>query len=262
MFLFAITTLLSLVLLVGIHIANVSLWIGAALVVSMHLMTLYGLLYPASSLFCSTVSKCTGATEKVVALTFDDGPCPPITKDVLAILKDRGVRASFFCIGRYVRRHPQVTRTIVEAGHEIGNHSYLHPRHIYLWSKRALTKDTALAQRVLKRATRQRPTLYRPPIGFRNFFMSGITRREHLRVINFSVRSLDTGRSKPDAIVARVLRRIKPGCIILFHDGCDKNAKPDRRATLEALPILIDILKGTGYRFVTVSDLLKNSQSA
>jgi len=235
---------------------GVSWWWGLAFAVTAHLILMLGLLHPSPSFICRTMTCGPGGEVKSTALTFDDGPDPQVTPRVLRILQEKRVRATFFCIGRHARLYPQLVRAIVEAGHEIGNHSYSHPRHIYAWSARALLADTRLAQRAIRRACDREPIWYRPPIGFRNLLMSRVLKTCGLSLVNFTFRTFDTRATSAEKIVRRVLSRTVPGAIIVLHDGTDRQTQPDRSALLAALPVLIDRLREQGYQFCLVSDLL------
>lgn len=197
-----------------------------------------------------------------MALTFDDGPCESITAEVLRILREHDIHATFFVIGRHARRHPGLLRDINNAGHEIGNHSFAHPRHIYAWSTRAVLRDARLTQRIIHRTVGAAPRLYRPPVGFRSPAVATAIHRLGLTLVNFSVRANDTIRNSAANVTRNLLRGARPGAILLCHDGSDIHSRPDRRALLVALPIVIMRLRARGYRFVTVSDLIGRPRNA
>ena len=251
-----ITVAFWIAIILSYLVCDVPLWIGLAGGGLLHLPFTLGIFHPAPSWICPTITRGRRTKGKLIALTFDDGPSPTVTPKVLRILKERSVAATFFVIGQRVRRYPEIARAVVAAGHEIANHSFLHPRHVYLWGGRALRRDTMLAQRVLKRVVGRTPVLYRPPVAFRSLEMRSVMRAAGLRVVNFSARAFDTQDVSPEAIVSRITRAAAPGAIILLHDGSDRTPQPNRQALLAALPAVIDRLAANGYRFVTVSDLL------
>ncbi len=250
---------IALCALFGSHALGLSLWPGIAIGTALHVFLALGIFHPAPSWVCPTITRMRNVTARVVALTFDDGPSPSITPAVLKILADRRVPATFFCIGRAARRHGDIVRAVAEAGHELGNHSYFHPRHIYAWTRRALSREIDVTQRVMVRAAGVSPVVYRPPVGFRSLAMARVLREKGLLLVNFSARAYDTRGGTPGAIVRRISRSIAPGAIILLHDGDDRHEHPDRSAMLEALPDLLDAIIAAGYRFVTVSDLIAES---
>jgi peptidoglycan/xylan/chitin deacetylase (PgdA/CDA1 family) len=254
-----VTTLASM--LVG-QLSGVGAWWGIPVIVPVHLLLMYGLYNHAPSWFCNTTSRAAVHNERRIALTFDDGPHPDVTPKILAILADKRVTATFFLIGRNVRRYPEIARAVALAGHEIGNHSYLHPWHIVGWPRSAVARDTRLAQRTIERAANVAPIWYRPPIGFRNIYMRRVLRGLNLRLVNFTFRSFDTVARRPQFIVDRVLSRNKPGAIVLLHDGADRDSVSDRAALAAALPVLIDRLRTDGYEFQTLTDLLRPHSEA
>lgn len=249
-----VTTLASMLVC---HLCGVGAWWGIPIIVPVHLLLMYGLYTPAPSWFCNTTSRAAVHNERRIALTFDDGPHPGGTPKILAILAEKQVTATFFLIGRNVRRYPEIARAVAQAGHEIGNHSYLHPWHIVGWSRSAVARDTRLAQRAIERAASITPIWYRPPIGFRNIYLRRVLRALNLHLVNFTFRSFDTVVRRPQYIVDRVLSRNKPGAVILLHDGADRDAISDRAALVAALPVIIDRLRSDGYEFQKLTDLLR-----
>lgn len=240
----------------GCLLGEVSAWFVLPIAVALHVPLVIGVFHTTGSLVCPTITRGRSDRHKLVALTFDDGPSPHNTPAVLDLLAQRKVLATFFVTGKAVRRCPALTRAIASAGHELGNHSYLHPRHVYLWSRSTLRRDVSAGQRAIEKAAGVSPTLYRPPVGFRSIAMARVMRELGLRLVNFSARAYDTRPIDAPTIVRRIRRGIRPGAIILLHDGADRDMAPDRRALLEALPLLIDGLQRDGYRFVPVSELI------
>jgi peptidoglycan/xylan/chitin deacetylase (PgdA/CDA1 family) len=183
-----------------------------------------------------------------VALTFDDGPSTEVTPRVLAILRAAQVPATFFCIGRLVEEHPDLARRIVSEGHVIGNHTYAHPALFCFLTPGRLRREVRQAQVAIADATGQRPTLFRSPVGLRHGWLSLVLTRESLSLVLWQLRTLDTRATTPDALLARVLDRVRPGGIVLLHDRPGLGAE----AMLEALPEIITQLKARGYEFVSV----------
>ena len=234
---------------------GISLWWGLPAGIVLTVPFVVGCLHPVPSWVCPTITHGAG-TRRAIALTFDDGPSPSVTPEVLRLLAERRVPATFFCIGRAARRFPRLARRIAQAGHELGNHGYLHSRHVYLWSARAIQRDARAAQRAIRRASGCAAPLYRPAVGFRSPAMARAMRELGVRLVNFDVRAFDTRASDPDRLVKRIVARVRAGSIIVLHDGDDRDERPDRRVMLAALPKLIAGLKAGGFEFLTVSDLL------
>ena len=191
---------------------------------------------------------------KVVALTFDDGPNEPYTSQLADFLGDRGVRATFFQVGRAVLRHPEVTRRLIRDGHVVGNHGYSHEFTNYLGA-RTLAADVAAGQAALA-SVGVRPALYRPPWLLRVPTLRPVLREHGLRAISGEFcHALEVAQPKPEAIARRALAKARPGAIIIFHDGYDGHPG-DRASTVAAARIVIDRLLADGYAFATVDELL------
>lgn len=195
------------------------------------------------------------ASGKRVALTFDDGPAPPFTEQILDILRAQKVPATFFVCGENVERFPEVLRRIEAEGHTIGNHTFSHPLP-YFRSKASFASEIDRAQAAIEKVTGRRPTIFRPPYGARWLGMYPVLRERGLRLVNWS----DTGYDWLDRsdIVRETLKRLRPGSIILLHDG--RNALPpgkaDRSRTVSALPAIIDGAREAGFDFVPLTEFL------
>ncbi|HEV7844242.1 MAG TPA: polysaccharide deacetylase family protein [Pyrinomonadaceae bacterium] len=188
-----------------------------------------------------------------VALTFDDGPSDD-TEHILDILAEQNTRGTFFMIGRNVERLPRTARRVAACGHEIGNHSYSHP--IYLYRRRSEThRQLERAQRVITETIGVSPKLARPPCGVRTPAYFAAAQRLSLRTIQWEVAGFDWKRRSAERIALDVLRRSRPGSIILLHDG-DSEGKEDRRRTVAALPLIIEGLRERGLHIVPLSQLL------
>jgi peptidoglycan/xylan/chitin deacetylase (PgdA/CDA1 family) len=194
--------------------------------------------------------------EKVVALTFDDGPEEPYTSEVLDILKREHVRATFFVIGANVRRYPESTARIVQEGHAIGNHSDTHPLALALEPEPKIRAEVDRAEREIHLASGIYPSLFRPPQGIRSPWLMKVTERDSLATVTWDDAARDWERRSADDLVARAVQETTPGAIILLHDGLNLDHQADRTATVEALPRIIEQLRAKGYRFVTVPELL------
>ncbi|MDM7325521.1 MAG: polysaccharide deacetylase family protein [Thermosynechococcus sp. Uc] len=188
--------------------------------------------------------------EKVVALTFDDGPWGSSTRQVLQILKEEDVKATFFVLGKHALMYPDVIVDIVKAGHAVGNHSWSHPYKAVAAevAKQEIENTSALIAKQSQAQTR----LFRPPGGNLTTGLVDYAKSKNYAIIMWSVDTHDTRPNTTAAdIVERTLREVKAGSIILLHDGGG-----DRTTTRKALPTLIRRLRQKGYRFVTVPELL------
>ncbi|MGH9782711.1 MAG: polysaccharide deacetylase family protein [Terriglobia bacterium] len=151
-----------------------------------------------------------------IALTFDDGP-GEATPVVLDMLKQADIRATFFLCGQNVERYPEIARRIAQEGHEIGNHTYTHPRLLGRTPGK-IAYEIERAQNIIAHHTGRRPALFRPPFGLRWFGLFRILERNSLASVMWSVNSFDW-KLPVEQIVERVLNGIGPGAIVLFHDG-------------------------------------------
>lgn len=191
-----------------------------------------------------------------VALTFDDGPNEPYTSQVLDILGAESVKATFFLIGQNAMEFPDTVRREVAEGMEIGNHSYNHPILVKEKGATILWQITR-TQEVLQGISGLEPKWFRPPHGFRDPRLFPKTRRCDLAVVEWSNMPKDWTRPGVDVIVKRTLDKLKPGDIILLHDGDGVYIGGDRSQTVEALPRIIQGIRAKGLRPVTLSELAR-----
>jgi peptidoglycan/xylan/chitin deacetylase (PgdA/CDA1 family) len=190
------------------------------------------------------------SNEKVVALTFDDGPDPRFTPRVLAILKKYNVHATFFVVGENAERYPELLKKELAEGHTLGNHTYTHPTMTSVSPAQAhleLSKCNA----VIEHITGISPRLFRPPKGFYNVKIMQMLAEMGYQPVMWSLAIEHHEVPTPPMMVDRVLQKVQPGMIILGHDG-----RLNRENTVRALPGIISGLKARGYRFMTVDEML------
>lgn len=188
-----------------------------------------------------------------IALTFDDGPTPG-TLRILEILREYGVRATFFQIGEQAASRPDLARAVHAEGHEIGNHSHTH-RMLALKSPSAISDEFERAQEAIGAATGQTPAYLRAPFGVRWFGFRNAQERLNLTGVMWTVIGRDW-KLPGDAISKRVLSRAKEGDIICLHDGRGTLKDPDISATVDAVRQLVPNLLEKGYHFETVTQLI------
>jgi peptidoglycan/xylan/chitin deacetylase (PgdA/CDA1 family) len=194
--------------------------------------------------------------DKQVALTFDDGPDPVFTPQVLDMLKEKGVKAAFFCVGERVRAHPELTRRIHEEGHVLGNHSDSHAMWINFGLHARLRREISDANAAIQQAAGVRPRLYRAPHGFKNPALGDVLRGEGMLSIGWQARGFDAVVNDAARIAQRIVDKAAPGGVILLHDGAGLQGTEDRQATLEALPVVIDGLRARGLEIKRLDELL------
>jgi peptidoglycan-N-acetylglucosamine deacetylase len=199
--------------------------------------------------------------QKLVALTFDDGPSPVWTPRILDALKQAGVKATFFLLGEHVEKYPQIARRIAQEGHEIGNHTYDH--HVLIYYKLdEVDKEIGAAERAIKEATGVTTKYFRPPKAWLTNQEKRRVKELGYKVILWSLNSKDWVTFHDKQITGYILRNIRPGDIILFHDsgGVFTTEGGSRKQTEKTILRLAEKLKERGYRFVTISELLSNVQ--
>lgn len=195
--------------------------------------------------------------EKVIALTFDDGPSPEDTPDILKLLAEYDAKATFFIIGKHAERYPDIVRQEVEAGHELANHTFNHPFFNNRSSLDAMKKEIEQTEEILTRITGQKPALFRPPGGYYSDRLIDAARAFHYQVVLWSWHQDTEDWKRPGIhkIVNKVLRNARNGDIILFHDFVGGKSQ-----TVPALQQILPELKQRGFRFVTVSELIGYDQ--
>jgi peptidoglycan/xylan/chitin deacetylase (PgdA/CDA1 family) len=198
-----------------------------------------------------------------IALTFDDGPNEPYTSQVLSLLEQYQIRATFFVVGQNARRYPDACRRIVTAGNAIGNHSYHHRRSLCLRWGKAIARDIEMARQAIYECTGSEPKLFRPPHGFRTPWLMRTVHRLGYTVVTWDNMTSDWKADKSgDEIIRAILRRAKPGGVIVLHDGRSTKPGYDRNQMLQALPSVIESLKEKGFDFVTIPELLELAEEA
>ena len=191
------------------------------------------------------------SNDKMIALTFDDGPHPRITKKILSILNEYGVTATFFVIGQNVVNYPEAMKLIVDSGCEIGNHTYSH-QNFRKMSQGEMSQEFEACKEILDNDFSVKPRLIRPPEGFCSDKVHSACEKMNCDIILWSIDTRDWAHTPSDEIVRNVLENASSGDIILMHDYVS-----GKDTTADALRIIIPTLLERGFRFVTVSELIE-----
>jgi len=214
-----------------------------------------GIARPGSNVLYPTVTHGRRDGDRV-ALSFDDGPDPEVTPAVLDALARHGARATFFTIGQSLETHPRLARRIVVEGHELGNHSWRHSRWQNFFGAGEQSREIERGAQAIAAVTgSQAKPLYRPPIGLKSPPLARAASQQELTLVAWSLHSRDTRTADPERIARRVLLRIRPGDIVLMHDGHDLPGR-HRPGCAQATPLILQGLREKGLHCVTVSELL------
>lgn len=185
--------------------------------------------------------------EKKIALTFDDGPSE-ITPQVLEILKKFNAKATFFCIGKNIEKHPEILRKIVSDGHLVGNHSYNHSRFFDFYRKKSVVDEIEKTNAIIENVIAKKVTFFRPPYGVTNPSIRRALQQTKHHVIGWNIRSMDGITSNKEYIIKRIKNRIKSGGIVLLHDTSQNS--------IEVLEQLLQFLEENKYKVVSLEQLL------
>jgi peptidoglycan/xylan/chitin deacetylase (PgdA/CDA1 family) len=190
-----------------------------------------------------------------VVLTFDDGPDPIHTREVLDALDVHDAKATFFVIGKKAEQHRDVVEEIVRRGHQIGVHGFEHDRFFALRGSKRVRADLERAIRTLENITGKTPLLFRPPIGHTNPTIARVSEQLDLTMVGWSVRARDgLARTKPDDVLARISRGLEDGAIVLLHDAPEHGTR--KPAGVTALPAILERIAAKNLRVTALSTWL------
>ena len=207
----------------------------------------YGSYNVRSNFYLKTISAA-NTTRRQIAISFDDGPMPLYTPQVLQILKAHQVEAAFFCIGKRIKENEALLKQVYDEGHLIGNHSYSHDLWFDLFSAQKMNLDLQMMSEAMQKVTGVKPRLFRPPYGVTNPNLKKAIEKNNFIPIGWSLRSMDTVAKDAQKLLAKVTGSLKPGAVILFHDTS--------KATADMLSAFIQQTKQKGYEIVRLDKLL------
>ncbi|MDN3583555.1 polysaccharide deacetylase family protein [Mucilaginibacter flavus] len=237
-----------MVFIIGFDITHGVSWLlYVAVICAYSLIVAYGCYFVSSGFFMPMY--CSAKTNnKVIALTFDDGPVAPGTPKVLQILKNAGVEAAFFCIGNRIAGNEAIIKQLHADGHLISNHSFTHGALFDMLSAAKMLAEMQQTDNELYRVIGKRTKLFRPPYGVMNPNLKNAIIKGGYLPIGWNVRSYDTMAKDADTLLIKILGRIKPGAIFLFHEKCT--------VTVQMLPRFIEQAKAQGYAIARVDKML------
>ena len=185
-----------------------------------------------------------------VWITIDDGPEPAVTPQVLRILESHNARASFFCVGQRVTKHPELAREIVAAGHTIENHSERHLHRFSLLGPKGMQDEIARAQDSIENVTGSRPRYFRAPAGLRNPFLDYVLHKQGMLLASWTRRGFDTREPDGDRVLKRLARNLAGGDILLLHDAHAAKSTGGQPVILDVLPKLLGQMADKGLKAV------------
>jgi len=191
--------------------------------------------------------------DKVIALTFDDGPWPRSTVQILEILKKNKIKATFFMVGEPLQEYPQIAQKVAASGHAIGNHTWHHWYHHM--NEATAAREVEDTEALIYKITGVKTSLFRPPGGILNNGVADYAKKQGYFIAMWSSDSIDYRPLSAAQVRHNVLKNARPGGMVLMHDGGG-----DRSHTVKALPQIIAELKKRGYKFVTVPELLEKQE--
>ncbi len=185
--------------------------------------------------------------EKKIALTFDDGP-NPITPQILSLLQKYNAKATFFCIGKHIEKHPEIVKKTVQDGHIIGNHSFLHSNFFDFYRKDKVVHELHSTDTIIEKVIGKKPIFFRPPYGVTNPSIRRALAVTKHHVVGWNVRSMDGIIKNEKIIYNRITKQISPGAIVLLHDTS--------QITVRVLEQLLLFLQSNKYQIVSLEELL------
>lgn len=190
--------------------------------------------------------------EKVVALTFDDGPMPGFSERILGILNECGIKATFFFVGSAIKENPELARKFIADGHQIGNHTFSHKKMVFV-STKFVEEELETTTELMKEAGYDGEIIFRPPYGKKFINLPLFLKKKSITNVMWDVEPEKyADATNPESIAEYAAKNVKPGSIILLHAMF-----ASREKTIEAIPLVINKLLDKGYQFLSVSELLK-----
>lgn len=234
--------------------SSVLLWL-TILATNHGILTLGGLL-PRSKLLGPNITHLPQASiaKRQIALTFDDGPDPIVTPQILDILDKHQAKATFFCIGHLAEQHPELIRRIVSEGHQVENHSYSHHATFAFHGTKEISKEIARAQETLILLSGRTPRFFRPIAGIRNPLLDPVLSKLDMRLVSWSRRGFDTLFKDPHRLHRWLTKDLSAGHILMMHDGNAARTSEGMAMSVACLPMLLQNIADAGLTAVTLDE--------
>jgi peptidoglycan-N-acetylglucosamine deacetylase len=234
--------------LISLALIGTNFFIAIAPLFASHMLILYATLVPGAQ-WWGPVYRSFQTADREVWLTIDDGPSPEHTLQILEVLAHFDARATFFVIGEKADQHPHLITEILTRGHSLANHTHTHPSFTFWCTPPGkLAREVDACAETL-RTTRERPAqFFRAPAGMKNPFVHPLLARRGLRLIGWTVRGLDTVKRDPARVAERIEKRVRPGAIVLLHEGHHVGRDPDYQP--RCIELTLQRLSARGYKFV------------
>lgn len=237
-----------LIVLIGVNVKyGLPFYTYPLLLVIYSLIVFYGCYYVGSNFFIKIVCSA-NTTKKEIAISFDDGPVTSYTPEILQLLKQESITATFFCIGNRIAGNENILQQIKNEGHIIGNHSYSHHFWFDMMSSKKMLNDLKMMDKEMERVTGLQPKLFRPPYGVTNPNLKKAIINGGYTPVGWSVRSMDTIIKDEEKLLRKINTALRPGAVFLFHDTS--------KTTLNILPQFIQEVKNKGYQIIALDKLL------
>ena len=243
--LFFISILILLALLS--HFAAIEVWVFVVVCSLWFLVVMLGSSFISSNYHVKAYCSNPLETQKNIAITFDDGPTE-MTLSILDVLKKHDAKATFFCIGKNIEKHPEILKRIIEEGHVVGNHSYSHSDLFDFYRKKCVIEELRKTDALIMAVSGKKPEFFRPPYGVTNPSIRKALEVTKHKVIGWNVRSLDAVIKNEKTIFNRIIKRVSPGGIVLLHDTS--------MHTVKVLEQLLRFLHENKYKVVSLEHLL------
>jgi|GEM_PF-248563 len=245
-------------------IAKPDLWLWAlAAVLINHLALFAAVFWPTGRVLGPNVVRLPPSARErgEICLTFDDGPDPVVTPQVLDLLDRYQAKASFFCIAEKAAKYPHVVQEIIRRGHSVENHSYRHPYTFALYGLTRLRREVESAQRVIAEIAGHAPAFFRAPVGFRSPLLDPVLAKLGLRYVSWTRRALDGVQGDAERALQRLIRGLAAGDILLMHDGARVQTKTSEPVVMVVLPKLLEHIKTCGLKVVSLPLALESRRT-